>query len=275
MSGFPVLGVIIWPSNSSLAFLSIRSLSAPIFPATRPFTSCWNGYVKGPWVPMPTPPVFMTVLAALDVVLTRWSGQEELCVGVPSAGRNHVAIEPLIGFFINTLVIRTDLSGNPTFHELLERVREGALGAYAHQALPFEKLVEELQPVRDPSRTPFFQVFVNMVPPKEEDVQFLGLTVEPLLGNEPQAKFDLTVYLQERPEGLGVNLVYNADLFLPDRMQHLLAQFQGLLEQIVAAPDQPLSRYSLCTQQEPHLQPFQWQLIIGEIMHVSSLSEHA
>ena len=111
--------------------------------------------------------LFMTVLAALDVVLARWSGQDELCVGVPSAGRHHADIEQLIGFFINTLVVRTELSGNPTFLELVGRVREGALGAYAHQAIPFEKLVEELKPVRDPSRSPLFQVLVNMLPPRE------------------------------------------------------------------------------------------------------------
>lgn len=201
--------------------------------------------------------LFMTVLAALDLLLSRWSGQDDVCVGIPNAGRQHADIEHVIGFFINTLVVRTDLSGDPTFHELLARVREATLGAYAHQTLPFEKLVEELQPVRDQSRTPFFQVLVNMEPPGKGGFTLPGLEVTSLSSTRktPQAKFDLTVYLQDRPEGLGVNLVYNTDLFLPDRMQHLLAQFQGLLEQIVATPDQPISGFSLCTQHEPHLLP--------------------
>ena len=107
--------------------------------------------------------LFMVLLAAFKVLLHRHSGQDDIIVGTPIAGRNRAELEGLIGFFINTIVMRTDLSGNPGFDELIARVRDTALGAYAHQELPFEKLVEELAPVRDMSRTPIFQVFFNHI----------------------------------------------------------------------------------------------------------------
>ncbi|MGK7902448.1 MAG: condensation domain-containing protein, partial [Hormoscilla sp.] len=155
----------------------------------------------------------MTMLAAFKTLLYRHSGQEDIIVGTPVAGRNQVEVEGLIGFFISTLVLRTDLSGNPSFSQLLSRIRDCTLGAYAHQEMPFEKLVEELQPERDMSRTPIFQVWFNMLNLEESKLSLSGLTVESLSREEVQSKFDITLYVKELKEGIKCEFVYNADLF--------------------------------------------------------------
>jgi len=191
--------------------------------------------------------LFMKLLAALKVLLFRYTGQEDIVVGCPIAGRTRKETEELIGFFVNTLVLRTDLSGDPTFRELLRRVREVTLGAYTHQDLPFEKLVEELRPNRDLSRTPFFQVFLNMLNQPDADVQLSGLTVESLWPLQEEAKFDLTLYAQEREHQIHLDLVYNSDLFDPERMMEMLEQFRHLLSQIVENPDEGIGRFSLVT----------------------------
>src|SRR5438270_1279010 len=185
--------------------------------------------------------LFMTMLAAFKVLLHRWAGQEDVVVGSPSAGRQRVETERLIGFFLNTLVLRTDLGGNPGFLELLARVREGVLGAYRYQELPFERLLEELQVERQLSRSPLFQVLFNMVTVPEIRLDLHGLRIEPLEGPaEPLSKFDFTLYVQERAGVIDCNLVYNADLFDAARMEALLAEFRHLLAQIVAAPETPI-----------------------------------
>jgi len=171
-------------------------------------------------------------------------------VGSPIANRNHHATESLIGFFVNTLVIRTDLSGSPTFRQLLGRVREVALEAYAHQDLPFEKLVEELQPERDLSRTPFFQVFFNMLGPDDGEFSLTGLSAERIATGDADSKFDLTTYVSEKDEKLKLTLSYNADLFESDTISNLLGHYCNLLEGIVENPDRQISRYSLLTQNQ-------------------------
>jgi amino acid adenylation domain-containing protein len=194
--------------------------------------------------------LFMTLLAAFKILLSRYTGQQDIVVGSPIAGRNRAEIEGLIGFFINTLVLRTDLSGDPSFRELLRRVREVALGAYDHQELPFEKLVEELQPERDLSRTPLFQVFFNMLnleSLEDHRPELNGLTAEPLLFFEPDSKFDLTIYARESNEGIHLTLVYNADLFCEDRIVETLEQLKYLLSQIGDNPDKRISELSLVT----------------------------
>jgi amino acid adenylation domain-containing protein len=199
--------------------------------------------------------LFMTLLAAFQILLCRHTGQEDIVVGSPIANRNRTQIEGLIGFFINTLVLRTDLSGDCTFRELLGRVREVTLGAYAHQDLPFEKLLEELRPGRDLSRTPLFQIFFNMVNVGDLSLELSGLKAQPLSTANPASKFDLTLYVREHDEGLQFSLVYNADLFNQDRMAEMLAQYERLLSQIARNPDQTISSFSLLTPAAEKLLP--------------------
>ncbi|HKV36204.1 MAG TPA: condensation domain-containing protein, partial [Pyrinomonadaceae bacterium] len=141
--------------------------------------------------------LFMTLLAVFKVLLSRYTGQADVVVGSPIAGRDRAETKGVIGFFLGTLVLRTDLSGDPTFAELLERVRETTVDAYTHQDVPFEKLLEELKPERDLSRTPLFQVFFNMLNLPSEDLQLPGLSVEFLSPPDVGAKFDLTLYVRE------------------------------------------------------------------------------
>ena len=159
--------------------------------------------------------LFMTLLGAFQTLLYRHTGQDDIVVGTPIAGRNRAEIEALIGFFVNTLVLRTDLSGNPSFRELLVRVRRMALDAYAHQDLPFEKLVEELRPERDVGRTPLFQVFFNTLNFEGEQLRLSGLRTEALLISGAESKFDLTLYVREQFQEIHIRLVYNTDLFCP------------------------------------------------------------
>jgi amino acid adenylation domain-containing protein len=195
--------------------------------------------------------LFMTLLAAFQTLLHRYTAQVDISLGTPIANRNHREIEGLIGFFINTLVLRTDLSGNPSFVELLRRVREVALNAYAHQDLPFEKLVEEFQPDRNLSRTPFFQVLFTVrklgagTTLKLSNLEMHGLEME-----SETAKFDLLMLVDESDQGINFGLEYNTDLFDHSTITHMLGHFQTLLEDIVADSQQRLSELSLLTATE-------------------------
>ncbi|MDZ8110116.1 MAG: amino acid adenylation domain-containing protein [Nostoc sp. DedQUE12a] len=199
--------------------------------------------------------LFMTLLAAFGTILHRYTGQEDILIGSPIAGRNRSEVEGLIGFFINTVVLRTDFSGNPSFRSVLSRVRQMALGAYAHQDMPFEKLVEELQPERDTSRNPLFQVWFNMLNLRDIQLEIPGVAVEPIPMLETGSKFDLTLYVTEQNQGIKLDLVYNTDLFTPERMMEMLHQFHHLLNQIVTAPENQISFYSLVTPQARFLLP--------------------
>ncbi len=193
---------------------------------------------------------YMVLLAAFKVLLHRYSGQADLAVGSPIANRNRAPIEPLMGFFANTLVLRTDLSGEPSFAELLDRVREVALGAYSHQDVPFEKLVEVLQPQRDLSRPPLFQVlFAFHDLPVLPDLP--GLTFEPLKVDSGTSKFDLSLLVRLDPQqGAIATLEYNLDLFEPATIARLARHFQTLLGEILARPDAPISQLSLLSADE-------------------------
>ena len=194
--------------------------------------------------------LFMTLLAAFQTLLSRYTGQNDILVGTPIANRNRVETKDLIGFFPNTLVLRTNLSGNPTFQELLGRVREVALGTYAHQALPFEKLVEELQPERDLSYQPLFQVMFILQNTPMPALELSDLTLNFLELHTGTAKFDLTLELNETSESLKGWFEYNTDLFDAATIARMANQFRILLEGVVADPDQRLSDLPLLTEQE-------------------------
>ncbi|MET0395249.1 MAG: non-ribosomal peptide synthase/polyketide synthase, partial [Longimicrobiaceae bacterium] len=194
---------------------------------------------------------FMILLAGFAALLGRYSGQADVVVGTPIANRTRRETEGLIGFFLNTLALRTDLSGDPTFRELLGRVRETTLGAYAHQDLPFERVLEELQPVRSLSYSPVFQVMLNLQNFTEESPADLGgARMEPFGETASLAKYDLTLYAHESDGGIRLNLVYNADLFEDARMAELLGHLRVLLGAVVSDPGLRISAVPLLTAQE-------------------------
>jgi len=201
--------------------------------------------------------VFMVLLAAFQTLLSRYSGQEEVVVGSTIANRNRAEIEGLIGFFVNSLVLRADLSGNPTFRELLERVRQTTLGAYAHQDLPFQRLVEEMQSDRDLSRTPLFQVVFLLQNAPSADIKLPGVTMRSLAGEEGfsltqdvTAKFDLTMNILEAGNNLVALLGYNTDLFGAATIRRMLAHFKRLLQAAAEDPDRPIGELRMLTEEE-------------------------
>ncbi|HEY7559872.1 MAG TPA: amino acid adenylation domain-containing protein [Candidatus Binatia bacterium] len=189
--------------------------------------------------------LFMTLLAAFKILLSRYSGREDVVVGSTIAGRNRPETEGLIGFFINALPLRTDLSGNPSFLELLRRIREVCLGAYTHQELPFEKIVEAITPNRDLSGNPFFQVMFNMADVSERVLQLQGCEVTKESFFDPEAKFDITLYAPEKDGIIELAIVYSADLFSDLRIAFMLEQFSLLLSQIAEKPDARIGEFSL------------------------------
>ncbi|QIR36060.1 amino acid adenylation domain-containing protein [Tolypothrix sp. PCC 7910] len=194
--------------------------------------------------------LFMTLLAAFQTLLYRYTQQEDIAVGSPIANRNRSELEGLIGFFVNSLVLRTDLSGNPTFRELLNRVREVTLGAYAHQDLPFEKLVEELHPERDLSHHPLFQVVFSLQNTPIEALELPGLKLSLFEFDSKTAKFDLEFHLWQDLETLKGQVVYNTDLFDQSTITRMVGHFQTLLESIVVNSKQRLSDLPLLTEGE-------------------------
>lgn len=194
--------------------------------------------------------LFMVLLAAFKTLLYRYTGQTDLLVGTPVANRTQIETENLLGCFVNSLVLRTDLSNEPSFRELLARVRQTALAAYAHQELPFEQLVKELQPKRTLSHTPLFQVMCVFQDAPLLALKLPGLTLTPLMIDSGTAKFDLTLYLEDTKQELIGFLEYNSDLFHADTINRMVGHFQTLLEGIVANPDQCIAKLPLLTQPE-------------------------
>ncbi|MFP2963496.1 amino acid adenylation domain-containing protein, partial [Myxococcus sp. 1LA] len=201
---------------------------------------------------------FMVLLAAFQTVLSRYSGQDDVSVGSPIANRTRTETEGLIGFFVNTLVLRARLSGNPTFRELLAQVRERTLGAYAHQDIPFERLVEELKPARDLSRSPLFQVMFVLQNTPSVELHLPDLTLSGMVGESHTSKFDLTLELNETPEGVLVGAVYNSDLFEPETMDRLIGHLRVLVEAAVQAPDTRLAELPLLGEVERRRLLVEW-----------------
>jgi amino acid adenylation domain-containing protein len=202
--------------------------------------------------------LFMTLLAAFQVFLFRHAGQEDIVVGVPIAGRNKPELENSIGFFVNMLPMRTDLYGNPIFRDVLTRVREAALGAYEHQDLPFEKLVEVMQPERDISYAPLFQVMFHLGNMEAPSYDISGLALTPFEVDTGTSKFDLTLDLVETSTGLKGWLDYSTDLFDDATIQRLAERFQILLNGVVADPGAPIAALPLISAAEQHRLVVEW-----------------
>ena len=202
--------------------------------------------------------LYMTLLAGFKTLLSRYTGSGDIVVGTPIANRQRSQLEGLIGFFVNTLVLRTDLTDNPSFEDLLRRVREVALGAYAHQDLPFEQLVEELQPQRDLSYSPLFQVMFVLQNTAMSGLELSDLTLHPLEIDSGTAKFDLMLYVRETAAGLRATFEYNTDLFEASTIHRMAGHWQTLLAGIVADPKQQLSELPLLTAAEQHQLLVEW-----------------
>src|SRR6185437_8094075 len=184
--------------------------------------------------------LLMTTLAAFQVLLMRYSGQEDFGVGTVLANRKRKETKGLIGFFLNTLVIRANLGGEPTFRDVLRRVRESVLGGYENQDLAFEKLVEDLAPNRDVSRSPVFQVAFTLLRRAAGKSELKGLELVPFKLDPGTSKFDLILGVEEAGQSAAVNLNYAKDLFEVETMQQMLQHYERLLEGIVADADQPI-----------------------------------
>jgi non-ribosomal peptide synthetase component F len=215
--------------------------------------------------------LYMTLLAAFKVLLYRWTGQEDILVGTPVAGRTRRETEDLIGFFVNTLVLRTRVSGELSFRELVGQVRETTLGAFTHQEVPFEKLVEELQPERDLSRTPFFQVMFILQNASKATPNLPGLQLDLLDVHSATEKFDLTLSMQETGESFCAVLHYNTDLFDAPTIERFAAHFKNLLSAIVADPAQSLSHLPMLTGEEEDLLLVEWNGTTSEYPREKSL----
>jgi amino acid adenylation domain-containing protein len=199
--------------------------------------------------------LFMTLLAGFVAVLSRLTGQDDVAVGTPIANRTRREIEALIGFFVNTLVLRTRWTGDPAFPELLAAVRQTALEAFRHQEVPFERVVEELAPRRDPSRTPLFQVLFTLQNPERGTLELPGLTLAPIPSSGGTAKFDLTLSLGEGPSGMLGTWEYDRDLFEATTVERLAGHFVNLLG---GGEETPLSALPLLSPGEHHQVLREW-----------------
>ena len=217
--------------------------------------------------------LFMTLLAAFDLLLCRYAGQEQVLIGTPIANRNRSETEGLIGFFVNTLVLRGDVRGNPSFSELLRRVRETALSAYAHQDLPFEKLVEELQPERDMSRSPLFQVMFVLQNAPGEALELEGLSLSRVESPVETAQFELLLGLQEIGEEVAGSINYNRDLYEAETIGRLVASYERVLQAVVTDAEQRAWEIDLLSDAERRQVIEGWYATAREYAPALTLSE--
>ena len=195
--------------------------------------------------------LFMLLLGVYKVLLYRYSGQQDICVGTTVANRPQKELENLIGFFVNTLALRSDLSGNPSFRELLSAVKQTTLGAYDHINVPFEKVVDRVDEERDKSRSSLFQtLFVLNNNPEAKVYRFGDISIEPLDMDYNIAKFDLTLFAEDSPEGLVFSLNYCSDLFAPETIERLSLHYQALLDAVLADASVPVSQLRMLSEQE-------------------------
>jgi non-ribosomal peptide synthetase component F len=201
--------------------------------------------------------LYMTLLAAFQVLLNRYSGQEEITVGTPIAGRTHLQLEGMIGLFVNTLVVRGDLSGNPGFRDLLRRIRRATIEAYVHQDFPFDQLVARVHRDRDGGRSPLFQVMFALQNVPLPALRAPELVITPVELPSRHSKFELTLFATEADDGLRLTMEYSTDLFDAARVDRMLAHYRILLEEIIANPDQPIGAMRMLTEEERK------QLLVG------------
>ena len=202
--------------------------------------------------------LFHTLLAAFVVLMFRYSGQDDICIGSPIANRNRREVEPLIGFFVNTLVLRNQIKGNPSFNEFLSQVRQVATSAYTHQDVPFEQVVEALQPERSLSYNPLFQVVFVLENFLLDTLELPDVTLTPQFVERGTSQFDLTLAVWETKQGLIGSWEYNSDLFEPDTIARMTSHFQTLLAAIIANPHQSIGELPLLSQPERHQLLVEW-----------------
>ena len=202
--------------------------------------------------------MFMTLLAVFQILLTRYTGQRDILVGAPIAGRTHANLEDLMGFFVNTLVLRTQILGQPTFHEVLRQVRKTCLEAYRHQDLPFEKLVEVLKPVRDPRRHPIIQAIFQLRKKSDAQLSFPKLTAHRFPVKNRTGNFDLHMVCEETEAGIEGFLYYPKDLFSDSMMAGFSKHFQILLKELIDNPQQPVTHIPFLTEEETQQQLVEW-----------------
>ncbi|NRD47314.1 non-ribosomal peptide synthetase/type I polyketide synthase, partial [Corallococcus exiguus] len=215
---------------------------------------------------------FMLLLGTFQVLLSRYAGQEDITVGSPIAGRQRGELEDLIGFFVNTLVLRARVAPDLSFRALLAQVKETALGAYAHQDVPFERLVEELQPTRDMSRAPLFQVLFSLQGvPGTEPLQSQALSLHPLEADTATSKFELQLILSDTPEGFRGTLAFNTDLFDASTASRMAAHFGRLVDALLTRPDAPLASVSMLSEDERRQVLVEWNTTASDYPRDASI----